>query len=77
MADPLEDKYTQLVAQGWSAAPPEPYQGLPVGGGRGVWFGWTTASGVPVAIYRSVVTGPVPRDAGIAVVASDPDPGVR
>lgn len=58
MADPLEDKYTQLVAQGWGAAAPEPYQGLPVGDGLGVWFGWTTAAGVPVAIYRSVVTGP-------------------
>jgi GH25 family lysozyme M1 (1,4-beta-N-acetylmuramidase) len=47
----LEDRYNQLVAQGWTPAGALPFVDVPVGDGVGTWFTYATATGVNVAIY--------------------------
>ncbi len=55
--DELRDKYDALQAEGWVADPPVQFSALPTGDGVGAWFGWTTATGVDVAVYFSPLSG--------------------
>jgi GH25 family lysozyme M1 (1,4-beta-N-acetylmuramidase) len=47
----IEDKYNQLLAQGWIPAAPLPVIPLPVVGTAGQYFGYTLTNGVAVVIY--------------------------
>lgn len=53
----IEDKYRDLLAQGWTPAVPLPVIGLPVLGTSGSFYAYTLINGVAVVLYDHPDTG--------------------